>query len=60
MTEADEHLERQKKILNMSFVKEEYGLGDLERELDSVPQIKRLVSNLENPETQSKNSVLNH
>lgn len=44
----------------MNFVKEEYGITDVEREVDSTPQIKKLVNNLDKPESHNKDLILNH
>lgn len=60
MSEADEHLYRQKRVLNMSVVKEEYGLNDVEREIDSTPQIKRMMKDLDNADSHGKSEILNH
>ena len=60
MSEADEHLYRQKRVLNMSVVKEEYGLNDVEREIDSTPQIERMIKDLDNPNSHGKSEILNH
>jgi len=60
MSEADEHLYRQKRVLNMSVVKEEYGLNDVEREIDSTPQIIRMIKDLDNPDSHGKSEILNH
>ena len=59
MAEAESHLKLQTRILNMSYINEsKSGLSDCEKELDSSPQVKRLLNNIDNAEMHTRNAVL--
>jgi len=55
MAEAESHLKLQTRILNMSYINEsKSGLSDCEKELDSSPQVKRLLNNIDNAEMHTR------
>lgn len=49
MAEAESHIKQQTRILNMSYINEsKSGFSDCDKELDSSPQVKRLLNNIDN------------
>ena len=59
MSEAERHLKQQQVVLNMSYINEDnYGIRDVERDLDSSAQVKRLLKNIDNPDMHSRSLVL--
>jgi hypothetical protein len=55
MAEAESHLKLQTRILNMSYINDsKSGLSDCEKELDSSPQVKRLLNNIDNAEMHTR------
>lgn len=57
--QAENHLKKLVKSLNMqTFYEDKYGRLDVDREVDSQPQMKRLLNNLDNSEMHGHRAVL--
>jgi len=59
MAEAESHIKEQTRILNMSYINDsKSGLSDCLKEVDSSPQVKRLLNNIDNSSMHTPQAVL--